>query len=146
MGSAKIKVLLADDDPDDRELFTEAFIGQDAEVVSVSDGIKLMKNLSNAVELPDFIFLDLNMPEKNGLQCLREIRSDSRLQDLIVIIYSTSSSRKDIEDTFKYGANMYVTKPNTFGELRKTVDGIINIDWDHRNPERSRSEYVFKAS
>lgn len=143
MASAKpFKILIADDDPDDRELMAEAAAGH-ADVESVSNGDQLMKNLSQSETLPDFVLLDLNMPEKSGKECLKEIRSHERLKDLPVIIYSTSSSRKDIEDTFEMGANLYITKPNSFTELKKTIKDIIGFDWDEFRPKKSPEAYVY---
>src|SRR6478672_4937519 len=109
-----LKILLADDDPDDRELFTEAAESHDVSVESVPNGIELMQTLIHAAALPDFILLDLNMPEKGGKECLHEIRQYNKFDSVPVIIYSTSSSKKDIEDTFSMGANLYITKPNSF--------------------------------
>jgi len=124
-----LKILLADDDPDDRELFTEAAESHDVSVESVPNGIELMQTLIHAAALPDFILLDLNMPEKGGKECLHEIRQYNKFDSVPVIIYSTSSSKKDIEDTFSMGANLYITKPNSFSELKKTIGNIINMDW-----------------
>ncbi|HEY0045568.1 MAG TPA: response regulator, partial [Flavobacterium sp.] len=64
MASDKIRILLADDDPDDRDLFTEAVTEHNADVNTVWNGAQLMKVLDSNESLPDFIFLDLNMPEK----------------------------------------------------------------------------------
>jgi CheY-like chemotaxis protein len=111
--------MLADDDPDDRDLLAEAIIaGNSAHVESAHNGAHLMLALTAMEELPDMIFLDLNMPEKNGKECLSEIRQHDRLKGVPVIIYSTSSSKKDIDDAFDLGATLYVTKPNSFSELK----------------------------
>lgn len=146
MTSAKIRILLADDDPDDRDLFTEAIDAQNADVDTVWNGAQLMKVLDSNESLPDFIFLDLNMPEKGGKECLQEIRQHSRLKEIPVIIYSTSSSKKDIDDTYELGANLYITKPNSFSELKKAVTKIITLDWSNYPPRARKSDYVFSAS
>lgn len=145
MGSNQpFRILIADDDPDDRELMVEAAAGH-ADVESVANGDQLMKSLSRSQTLPDFVLLDLNMPEKGGKECLQEIRSQERLKDLPVIIYSTSSSKKDIEDTFEMGANLYITKPNSFTELKKTIREIIGFDWDEFHPKKSQESYVYSS-
>lgn len=73
------------------------------------------------------------------MQCLHEIRRNSRLKDLIVAIYSTSSSEKDIEETFVKGANIYINKPNSFSELKEAVEKVLRINWQYQtsnlNPE-----------
>jgi CheY-like chemotaxis protein len=112
-----INILLADDDDDDREFFSEVLSELDATVTisTVKNGTELMKVLSDpANELPDIIFLDLNMPCKNGRECLHDIKKSVRLRHIPVIIYSTSSNVKDIENAYNEGADLYVTKPNTF--------------------------------
>ncbi|HEX8563626.1 MAG TPA: response regulator [Flavobacterium sp.] len=139
------KILLADDDPDDRDLFEEAFAGLNADIHTVENGVELMKVLEAGNDLPDFIFLDLNMPERNGKECLREIRQKN-FGDVRVIIYSTSSNAKDIDDTFALGADLYVKKPNTFTELIKTAESILTLDWDQEQAPRPRTDFVFKAS
>jgi DNA-binding NarL/FixJ family response regulator len=69
------------------------------------------------------------MPGKTGLDCLKEIRANSRFKDVSVAIYSTSSSEKDIEDTFIEGANIYIKKPNDFSMLKKVIKEVINMNW-----------------
>jgi CheY-like chemotaxis protein len=139
-----LRILLADDDPDDRELFTEAAQYHDVVVDSVPNGMQLMQTLVAGDTLPDFILLDLNMPEKGGKDCLREIRQHERFDNVPVIIYSTSSSKKDIEDTFAMGANLYITKPNSFSDLKNTIGSVINIDWPmHR--QSAIEKFVYPA-
>ncbi|RZJ35923.1 MAG: response regulator [Flavobacterium sp.] len=148
MGSEKLyRVMLADDDPDDRDLFTEAINEYNADVDSVANGVQLMSALQQKVnDLPDLIFLDLNMPEKGGKECLREIRGDKKLKDVPVLIYSTSSSKKDIDETFELGANLYITKPSSFSELRRTIKDILDMDWSKDQPASNRNSFVFGAS
>ena len=139
-----LRILLADDDPDDRELFTEAAQFHNVVVDSVPNGMQLMQTLVDRDTLPDFILLDLNMPEKGGKDCLREIRQHERFDNVPVIIYSTSSSKKDIDDTFAMGANLYITKPNSFSDLKNTIGSIINKDWlMHRH--RAIEKFVYSA-
>jgi CheY-like chemotaxis protein len=139
------RIMLADDDQDDRDLFAEAVSDADADVDSVPNGVQLMKVLSERTELPDFIFLDLNMPEKNGKECLQEIRENDHLKDIPVIIYSTSSRKKDIDDTYELGANLYLTKPNSYTELKKNLKSILEIDWSQYEPGSRRETFVFSA-
>jgi len=138
--------MLADDDPDDRELFAEAALSHDARVDSVPNGIELMENLHQSETLPDFVFIDLNMPEKSGKECLTEIRRHDRLKNIPVIIYSTSSSKKDIDDTFALGANLYLTKPNSFSELKRAVRRVLNLDWSEYRPNSRRNAFVYSGN
>ncbi len=132
MSNKPLRILLADDDDDDRTFFKEALedIKIKTIVTIVNDGIELMEFLNNPSELlPDVIFLDLNMPRKNGIQCLEEIRKDERLKELTVAIYSTSGAERDIEETFVKGANVYIKKPNDFTALKKVVEEAMRINW-----------------
>src|ERR1700752_3068920 len=98
-----IHILLADDDEDDQFLFKDAIrqIKVKSTVTTVNDGEQLMDYLyTKNVQLPNLIFLDLNMPKKNGIECLDEIRSNSTLNDISIAIYSTSASEQHIEETF----------------------------------------------
>ncbi|SFQ42818.1 Response regulator receiver domain-containing protein [Flavobacterium akiainvivens] len=126
--------MLADDDEDDRLFFEEAFeeVKIKYEISSFSDGEQLMAHLNNTENaLPDIIFLDLNMPRKSGMECLKEIRANDRLKRISVAIYSTSSSEQDIEDTFVAGANVYIRKPNDFNMLKKVLSDVVHINWQY---------------
>ncbi|WP_194778379.1 response regulator [Pararhodonellum marinum] len=131
----KIQIVLADDDDDDRLLFKEAIsqLKLNSELTLVKNGNELMKFLNEPKNtLPDLIFLDLNMPEKSGFQCLSEIRTSSVLNTLSVVIYSTSSSDEDIEECFIRGANIYINKPNDFESLKSVILKVIstNLQYD----------------
>ena len=69
------------------------------------------------------------MPGKTGMDCLKEIRANTRFKDVSIAIYSTSSSEKDIEDTFIEGANIYIKKPNDFSMLKKAIKEVVNMNW-----------------
>jgi len=127
---------IVDDDADDQELFIEAVTQVDKSIqcVSISDceeALSLLK--SGSVPLPDVIFLDLNMPRLNGKQCLIELKKESRLRHIPVIIYSTSSEKRDIEETARLGAAHFLTKPNRFEELCKAVSFVASKDWQEKN-------------
>lgn len=129
----KIKLLLADDDADDRELFSEAISEIDPSIIltMVEDGEKLMKQLKDAQSIPDLIFLDLNMPRKNGKECLLEIQHYPHLQKIPIIIYSTSISDRDIHETWSKDVMGFMRKPDSYTKLKELVKKIINQDFDN---------------
>jgi len=130
---AKKVFFIADDDPDDRELFIEALrtIDPDCDCITATDGEDALYKLSNGLEqLPDFIFLDLNMPRVNGRECLAIIKKIGKFDQIPVIIYSTSAEEKDIEQTTKSGAAYFLQKPNRFEDLSKALSNIISKDWN----------------
>ena len=121
-----ITCLLVDDDEDDREIFSLALQDVDPSIdcVTARDGREALSILSiNFV--PDYIFLDLNMPLMDGKECLKEIRKRSHLNAVPVIIYSTSSAEKDKEETKKLGASSFITKPPLVSALAKKLSDVF---------------------
>jgi response regulator RpfG family c-di-GMP phosphodiesterase len=123
-------LLLADDDPDDCVFFKEALSEIPIEVTlkTVYDGEQLMKLLTeNTVELPDVIFLDLNMPRKNGVQCLLELKSNEELKLIPVVVYSTSFEQRIADMLYNNGAHYYICKPPEYLNLRHVIDKAITL-------------------
>lgn len=121
-------ILLADDDKSDRLLFKEAFAELKIKTIvgMVKNGIELMEQLNkDNIRIPDLLFIDLNMPRKNGLECLKEIRNNKKFKEVFVVIYSTSDHKRDMEETFLNGANVYITKPNNFGKLKQVLEKAV---------------------
>ncbi len=142
-----LNVLLADDDENDRMNFKEALEESKMEtsLVSVNDGVALMEYLMREdIELPKLLFLDLNMPRKSGMECLKEIKSITKLRDIVIAIYSTSSSEKDIEDTFYSGANVYMRKPNDFGKLKELLNKIVTSVNVYSDPPFNIANFLLK--
>ena len=141
-----LRILLADDDEDDRTFFSEAIaeLKMSNQLTLFNDGKDLMEYMNNPESsLPHILFLDLNMPYKNGLDCLKEIRSDSRFKNISVAIYSTSSSEKDIEDTFVEGANIYIKKPNNFLELKRVIKEVVHMNWQFHTSGLNKETFFF---
>ena len=123
---------IADDDLDDQELFIAALKGIDnfCTCITASNGHDALQQLREMNEpLPDFIFLDLNMPRLDGRQSLAAIREIKKFKDTPVIIYSTSAELRDIEETTKLGATHFLQKPNRFEDLLKALQDILSRDW-----------------
>jgi CheY-like chemotaxis protein len=118
---------IVDDDVDDIQLFVEAVNEIDSNMgcFTANNGEDALAKLEKLETLPDIIFLDLNMPKLNGKQCLAQLKSNPRLKDIPVVIYSTSSSEADMEETKKLGASYYLTKPDTFVELCMQLTRLI---------------------
>jgi CheY-like chemotaxis protein len=96
-------------------------------------------NYENA-ERPDLVLLDLNMPKKDGLQVLEEIKGDKGLQTIPVILFTTSECAEDIFKSYAYGASTFITKPTRIDELREVLDDIGRY-WSHAKlPSAEQSE------
>ncbi len=140
-------IILADDDQDDRMLFTDAFdeLKISTKVQTFCDGAELMTylNSENAI-LPEILFLDLNMPKKNGIECLKEIKANEKLDKIAVAIYSTSSSEEHIEETFVIGANIYIKKPNDFNALKKVLQDVVTMNWQYHTSGMNMENFLLR--
>ena len=128
--SVPFNIFLAEDDTDDCLFFKEALkeFSKSTELTVVHDGEELMQLLTNeTTKLPDVLFLDLNMPRKNGFECLSEIKCDNTLKQLTVIIYSTSFHNKIAAGLYDTGASYYISKPFEISKLKKVVQEIITF-------------------
>lgn len=142
-------ILLAEDDEDDRMFFKEALdeIKVKTNISFVTDGAQLMDYLNQSgIRLPNVVFLDLNMPVKNGMECLIEIRRDKRLKDLAIVIYSTSASEEDIEDAFVNGANIYIKKPNDFSLLKSTLAKVVSLNWQYHTLGLKKENFLLSIN
>jgi CheY-like chemotaxis protein len=133
MDSAKkpLVVLMADDDEDDRLLVWEAFEGRPVELRFVEDGEELMDYLycrgkyrTGDDPRPDLILLDLNMPRKDGRDALKEIRADTQLKTIPVVVLTTSQEESEINRSYALGANTFIVKPVTFDHLSQILHSL----------------------
>lgn len=142
-----IYIILADDDKDDRLFFTDAFseLKINTKVDTFNDGVELMNYLNKEdALLPNVLFLDLNMPKKTGLECLNEIKANSKMSEISVVIYSTSASEEDIEKTFVLGANIYIKKPNSFKKLKQVLSEVVSINWQYHTNGLNKDNFLLR--
>ncbi|SFS59809.1 response regulator [Lutibacter maritimus] len=146
MNINKLNVLLADDDEDDRWLFEQALndIKIKTNLSLFKNGKELMDYLLQIDIKPHLIFLDLNMPIKNGMECLLEMKQDANLKNIPVAIYSTSSSEKDIENTFISGANIYINKPSNFDKLKEVIEKVLQLNWQYQTSNLNKDNFLFR--
>ena len=145
MKQAKFNVFYADDDKDDIVFFEDA-LGEASpavDLVTQYDGSELLRLLSNPPPSPSLIFLDWNMPGVSGASVLKSIRSNEKTSDIPVIIISTSDYTENIESARELGANLYVTKPNSFKDLVKMLKDCLSIDWKAFDNRKENFIYSF---
>lgn len=145
MTKNSLHLLLADDDLDDCFFFQEALdeLPFSAKLITVNDGVQLMEMLSaDETQLPDVLFLDLNMPRKSGLECLSEIKVIDRLKNLKVIIYSTSLDTDVVNLLYQKGANYYIRKPGKYEKLKKVISDAITLTSQSKPTRPTRAEFV----
>lgn len=130
MNSDNFNILLADDDKDDCMFFKEALeeLPLQTKFTAVHDGEQLMELLTeNSKEIFHILFLDLNMPRKNGFACLTEIKRSEKLKSLPVIIFSTSYDESFADLLYINGAQHYICKPCDFSQLKKVIHQAITL-------------------
>lgn len=133
-----VTVLIIDDDEDDRKMFCEAVqvVDEGVTCLAAVDGLEALRLLrTREISLPDFIFLDINMPRMDGKQCLAEIKQTSHLQHIPVIIYTTSKHPRDIEETKNLGAVHFISKPFHFDDICRSITYVLIGKWDTPLPE-----------
>jgi CheY-like chemotaxis protein len=148
-----LNILLADDDTDDRFFFEKALqeIPLVTQLTIVKDGEELMHHLeAKSVQLPDVLFLDLSMPRKSGFECLSEIKENTDLIHMPVIMFSTSYARDIhyeqcmVDMLFKIGAENYIRKPGDFEQLKKVIYDALTALQKNNNDIRVSKKEVSK--
>jgi CheY-like chemotaxis protein len=145
MISQNINILRADDDKGDCLLFKDAL-----EELPVSTRLTIVHNGEQVIDeltkkgnkLPDVLFLDLNMPRKNGFASLGEIKRSSELQNLPVIIFSTASERETVKNVFRDAAHYYICKPVDFSQLKKVIYEALTLITQKNNPLPLEDKFV----
>jgi CheY-like chemotaxis protein len=139
---SSMNVFIIDDDPDDRELLVEAIHEIDPTIScdSAIGSLEALAILSGEVaSIPDYIFLDMNMPLMDGKECLVEIKKIEKLADTKLVIYTTSQREEDVKEMLALGASFFLIKPSIFAHLKKAVQCILL-----NNGEYTEIEGLFK--
>lgn len=123
------RIVLADDDLDHGLLFRHILkkIHPFAEIHIAHNGEELLKLLGTIC--PEILFLDLNMPCKNGFECLQEIRKSEGLRALPVVVYSSSTHMSDIKRSYLHEADLYMVKPFNADHLKTALESVLSMDW-----------------
>ena len=129
MSKKLLKILIADDDPEDLEIIEEAILNleSDAKLHKVTNGKAVIEYLNDQLdnELPALIILDYNMPELNGLQVLTQIGYELRYKSIPKVVLSTSGSPKHVHECIGKGAAEYCVKPNNMAELKSLAKKMV---------------------
>lgn len=142
------KLLLADDDMDDRLFFQDAVddLHLSVNLFTVADGVELMEFLINSLDqLPDILFLDLNMPRKSGYECLTEIKLNHNLKVIPVVIFSTSLDPVIVDQLYNNGAHYYIRKPGDFNVLKKVIQEATTLLQKNNIIQPQRCDFIIHA-
>jgi CheY-like chemotaxis protein len=124
-------ILLIDDDIEDQEIFVDALRHVDNSILCLgfADGEEALRLLeTEIIDVPDVVFLDLNMPRFSGKQCLAAIKRMPKLNEVPVVIYTTSADKKDRDETFALGADHFLVKPSRFEDLKENLLEILSFN------------------
>jgi CheY-like chemotaxis protein len=124
-------IYLSDDDCDDVYFIKHALtkLSSDCNVTVLEDGEKLLNQLQNCLQLPDLIFLDINMPVITGFEALKAIKANERFSNIPVVIFSTSKNEIHKKKSYELGAAYYLVKPRKFDEYKEYIKKMLTIDW-----------------
>lgn len=149
MEANQLNILLADDDADDCIFFKQALkeLSIPTNLKIVNDGEQLMNYLSENESGnggTDIIFLDINMPRKNGIECLSEIKRNEKLRHIPIVMFSTSNAWDTINMLFKSGAHVYIHKPSDFSQLKQVIHHALPIASENKFSS-GKLKYILNA-
>jgi CheY-like chemotaxis protein len=156
MNDNVLMILLADDDSDDCLLFRDALscllfrdalseLAVSTQLTTVHNGEQLMQLLNKNEPVPDILFLDLNMPRKNGFDCLVEIKQNEKLKTLPVITISTSFEQEAVSRLYKNGAQHYIRKPSEFSRLKNMIQHAITLTTNANTVQPLKEHFVLSG-
>jgi CheY-like chemotaxis protein len=136
-------VLLVEDDEDDFYIFNMAVssLKGSFQLLRTSNGIMFSSLIQTSI-VPDVIFLDINMPYKNGISCLKEIRSNRAFDETRVVIYSGAIQKREVDICYDLGANFYLIKPTDFSLTKRQLRDLLQNEYFKLNVQPSRDEFV----
>jgi CheY-like chemotaxis protein len=132
-------IILAEDDIDDQNIFQIALQEIDPRIQTqfASNGKELLNLLQS--NKPDILFLDLDMPYKNGLQCLIEMQNDPELEKIPVIVFSSTTKPSNIQTAYEMGAHLFFIKPPIYSDYLSSIKAIFKLNWS--NPQAVKEQY-----
>lgn len=148
MNREYLSVILVDDDEGNRIVFKkilkELKIG--VKIQSFSNGENLMEYLNSQEALvPEILFMNYNISMKNSLECLLEIKTDFRFDNMVTAVYSEDLSEDEIEDIFINGANVFIKKREDYAAMKKVLSEVITLNWQYYTSGLNRDNFIMKV-
>jgi len=142
-----MRILLVDDDLEDRQAFAEAIkkLKIDIQLTEAKDCHEMFDCLerSNDIQL---LLLDINMPRKNGKLCLKDLKTHEKYASIPVVVYTVSLNERDIQDAYDHGAHYYVVKPYAHLNFPITLKSLLEINWTQSPPVPPRERFVINLA
>ncbi len=145
--NADLKVLLAEDEVQDKEFFVHCL-----DKLQLNHSIAWAKNHDELFEVLekekafDMVIVDLDMPGKNGKECLKEIKAKEKFKDIPVIVMTVSKNTADIDEVYENGAHYYAIKPYSQANFVETLRQIFSIDWKVKQPIPEKKEFIINLA
>jgi len=142
-----ISLAIVDDEKSSRERFQKVVtdLRLSIHLIFFKNGLELIAYINEReTVIPDVIFLKLNLPEKDGLVCLKEIRKQERLKNVLVAIYSNKATEDKIEEAFVNGANIYMDKPRDYELLKKVLEKILIINFQYIESNLDIQNFIYR--
>lgn len=148
MNREYLSVILVDDDEGNRIVFKkilkELKIG--VKIQSFGNGENLMEYLNSQEALvPEILFMNYNISIKNSLECLSEIKTDFRFDNMVTAVYAENLSESEIEDVFVNGANVFIKKKEDYTAMKKVLSEVITINWQYYTSGLNRDNFIMKV-
>lgn len=148
MNREYLSVILVDDDEGNRIVFKkilkELKIG--VKIQSFGNGENLMEYLnSQEAVVPEILFMNYNISMKNSLECLSEIKTDFRFDNMVTAVYAENLSESEIEDVFVNGANVFIKKKEDYSAMKKVLSEVITINWQYYTSGLNRDNFIMKV-
>ena len=137
------KILLAEDDDEDYDLLNSAVLSiySSVDILRTTNGIMLSSIMESSIS-PDLIILDINMPFKNGISCLKEIKSNPKFAKTKVVMFSTTCLQKDIDTCYELGADFFIVKPNTYSKIIEQFKALFLHPYFIKEERTPRDEFL----
>jgi response regulator RpfG family c-di-GMP phosphodiesterase len=148
MNREYLNVILVDDDEGNivffKNILKELKIG--IKVQAFQNGSDLLEYLNSEDALvPEILFMDFDIPKKNALECLQEIKENFKLENMVTAVYSSNLSEAEVENIFVNGGNIFMKKPNDYSALKKVVSEIITINWQYHTSGFNKDNFIMKV-
>lgn len=125
-----LSILYIDDDEDDISIFREALrrISPSISFHPFDNGFDALNYLEQTSELPDYLFLDINMPKMSGKEILRYLKQNHRLKVIPVIMFTTSNFEHEVKAFYKDGASGFIHKGFSLDEIQADISGVLKFN------------------
>jgi CheY-like chemotaxis protein len=148
MNKEYLNVILVDNGEENRIFFKKVFkdlkVGIKIQIFENDENLMEYLNSEQAV-IPEILFMKKEIPKKNSLECLEEIKTDFRFDNMVIAIYSDNLSAAEEEEIFVKGANIVMRKPENYDDMKKVLSEIVTINWQYHTSGLNKNNFIMKV-